>query len=208
MRENERVSAEPMSAADADPASAVDPADAANTAETTNQPKPAASRRTLVRFAAIVLAVVLLDVLTKIAVVANLSPPREPIRLLGGAIYLVEIRNSGAAFSVGTGMTLILTIVDIVVVGVIVRTARRMRSLAWTVALGLILGGALGNLSDRIFRSPGIGRGHVVDWISLFSNDGHVWPVFNVADSAVVCGAIAAVLTALLGIDIDGSRRR
>jgi signal peptidase II len=91
---------------------------------------------------------------------------------------------------------------------VIVRAARRMRSIGWAMALGLILGGALGNLTDRLFRSPGFGRGHVVDWISLFSSDGHVWPVFNVADSAIVCGAVTAGVVALLGIEFDGTRRR
>ena len=90
------------------------------------------------------------------------------MRLLGGAIYLVQTRNSGAAFSVGTGATVVLTVVALAVVVVILRAARRMRSVGWAVALGLVLGGALGNLIDRLFRSPGVGRGHVVDWISLF----------------------------------------
>jgi signal peptidase II len=128
--------------------------------------------------------------------------------LLGGALYLLETRNAGAAFSVGTGATIVLTVVALIVIAVIVRAARRMRSKAWAVALGLILGGALGNLIDRLFRSPGPGRGHVVDWISLFSSDGHIWPVFNLADSSIVCGAITAAIVALLGIDFDGSRKR
>jgi signal peptidase II len=83
-----------------------------------------------------------------------------------------------------------------------------MRSAGWAVALGLILGGALGNLTDRIFRAPGIGRGHVVDWISVFSSDGHVWPIFNLADSAVVCGAVLTAVLAIRGIDIDGRGAR
>jgi signal peptidase II len=83
-----------------------------------------------------------------------------------------------------------------------------MRSTAWAVALGLILGGALGNLVDRLFRAPGFGRGHVVDWISVFSDDGHIWPVFNLADSAICCGAVLAAIIAVIGIEFDGSRRR
>ena len=121
------------------------------------------------------------------------------MRLLGGAIYLIETRNAGAAFSVGTGATIVLTVVALVVIAVIVRAARGMRSVGWAVALGLILGGALGNLIDRLFRAPGFGRGHVVDWISLFCNDGHIWPVFNLADSAICCGAVTAAIVALPG---------
>jgi signal peptidase II len=139
--------------------------------------------------------------------VAQLSD-RAPVRLLDGAVYLLETRNSGAAFSVGTGATLVLTIVALVVVAVIARAARRMRSVGWAIALGLILGGALGNLTDRLVRAPGIGRGHVVDWISLFSSDGHIWPIFNIADSAITCGAVTAGVVAVLGIELDGTRRR
>jgi signal peptidase II len=83
----------------------------------------------------------------------------------------------------------------------ILRTARKLRSLPWAITLGLLLGGATGNLSDRIFRSPGLFRGDVVDWIELPH-----WPVFNLADSAIVCGGILTVLLALLGYHMDGTR--
>jgi signal peptidase II len=156
--------------------------------------------------AAIVLA---LDVISKMLVAAHLPmQPEKHLRLLGGAIYLDQARNSGAAFSLGTGFTVILTVVALAVVVVIVRTAGRMRSAGWAVALGLVLGGALGNLSDRLFREPGVGRGRVVDWISLFGPDGEHWPIFNLADSAIVCGAILAAILALRGIDIDGRAPR
>jgi signal peptidase II len=170
-------------------------------------PLAAPPARRVALFTAVALAVLGLDLISKTIVVAQLGD-RGPVRLLGGALYLLETRNAGAAFSVGTGATVLLTAVALVVIAVIVRAARRMRSIGWAVALGLILGGALGNLTDRLFRSPGFGRGHVVDWISLFSSDGHVWPVFNVADSAIVCGAVTAGVVALLGIEFDGSRRR
>jgi signal peptidase II len=85
---------------------------------------------------------------------------------------------------------------------VIVRTERSLTSRGWAVALGLLLGGALGNLSDRVFRSPGPFRGHVVDWLELPH-----WPVFNIADSAIVAGGILAVLLAFRGIELDGTRR-
>jgi signal peptidase II len=90
-----------------------------------------------------------------------------------------------------------------VVVVVIVRTARRLRSLGWAVALGLLLGGAIGNLIDRLFRSPGVFRGHVVDWIQVPH-----FAVFNAADSAVTLGAVIVGCLALAGIEINGSRVR
>jgi signal peptidase II len=164
-----------------------------------------APRRRVGLLAATALLAYLADLITKVLVAAHLGAEHAPVKLLGGAIYLVQTRNAGAAFSVGTGATVVLTVIAVAVVVVIVRTARNMRSAGWAVALGLVLGGALGNLTDRIFRSPGVFRGHVVDWISLFSNDGHVWPIFNLADSAIVCGAILAAILALRGVEIDGS---
>jgi signal peptidase II len=164
-------------------------------------------RRRLVLFAVVAVAALGLDVVSKVLVAAKLDE-HPPVRLLGGAIYLVETRNSGAAFALGTGATAVLTLVALAVVAIILRTARRMYSVGWAVALGLILGGALGNIVDRLFREPGVGRGHVVDWISLFASDGHVWPIFNLADSAIVCGAVLAAVVALLGIELDGSRGR
>ena len=148
--------------------------------------------------AAVVLA---LDVLTKHLVVAELEH-REPVRLLGGALLLNVSRNSGAAFSFAQGATILFTGVAVAVVVVIVRTARRLGSTAWAVSLGLLLGGAVGNLVDRLFRAPGIGRGAVVDFI-----DFRVWPVFNLADSAIVVGGLLAVLLSLRGLELDGSRK-
>ena len=86
------------------------------------------------------------------------------------------------------------------------RIARRLRSTGWAVALGLVLGGALGNLADRIFRAPGPLQGHVVDVVSLFAPDGSVWPVFNLADSSIVTGGVLLVLLALTGRELDGTR--
>jgi signal peptidase II len=168
-------------------------------------PVPQRPRR-LALFVVVALAVLTLDVVSKVLVVANLDPYQR-VRILGGAIYLQQARNSGAAFSLGTGFTVILTLVALAVVVVIVRTASRMRSVGWSVALGLILGGAVGNLVDRIFREPGVFRGRVVDWISLFGPDAEHWPIFNLADSAIVCGAILAALLSLFGVPLDGSDR-
>ena len=167
---------------------------------------PARPRRLWV-FALVGVLVLALDVISKLIVVAKLPEPKVE-RLLGGVIYLDQERNSGAAFSLGTSFTVILSVIAVVVVIVILRFAGRMRSTGWAIALGLILGGALGNLSDRIFRAPGVFRGHVVDWISPFAPYGRDYAVFNLADSAIVCGAILAALLSVLGIDLSGSRSR
>jgi signal peptidase II len=97
-------------------------------------------------------------------------------------------------------------VIAVAVSVIIVRTARRMYSTGWAVSLGLVLGGAVGNLIDRIFRDPGFLRGGVVDFLSVFGPDGQVWPVFNVADSAIVCGGILGAVMALRGIEFDGTR--
>jgi signal peptidase II len=110
------------------------------------------------------------------------------------------LRNSGAAFNIGNGMTLVFTVIATGVVVAILRYARKLRSLPWAITLGLLLGGALGNLADRMLRSPGPLRGHVVDWIELPH-----WPVFNLADSAIVCGGVLAVLLASRGLQVDGT---
>ena len=157
--------------------------------------------------AAIAGTVVILDLLTKIIVVATIDP-NEPVRVLGGLVYFSLIRNPGAAFSMATGMTWLLALVAIAVVIVIIRMAPRLRSTPWAVSLGLVLGGAIGNLIDRIFRSPGILQGHVVDFVSVFGPNAEYFPVFNVADSAITIGGISLVITALMGIDFDGTSTR
>jgi signal peptidase II len=158
--------------------------------------------RLLAGLAVLVLA---LDIVTKTIAVAQLEG-REPVRILGGLIYLQLLRNPGAAFSMVTGYTWVLSIVAIAVVVVIVRVSRKLRSTGWAIALGLVLGGALGNLTDRIFRSPGPLQGHVVDMVSPFAPDGRAFAVFNLADSAITCGGVLLVLLALLGRELDGTR--
>ncbi|ROZ88804.1 signal peptidase II [Gordonia sp. OPL2] len=158
-------------------------------------------RRTVVAILlGIAATVVGLDLLTKTLAVANLDPMR-PVHIIGDVVTLRLVRNSGAAFSMASGYTWILTIVALCVVIGIVRYSGRLRSPWWILGLGLVLGGAMGNLADRIFRSPGPLRGHVVDFVSV-----GWWPVFNVADSAVVCGAILLVALSLFGFEYDGSR--
>jgi signal peptidase II len=150
-----------------------------------------------------------LDIITKTLMVAN-QEGRAPIRILGGAIYLDVIRNPGAAFSMATGMTWILSLIAVAVVVVLIVIAPKLRSTGWAFGLGLVLAGALGNLLDRIFRSPGPLRGHVVDFISVFGPYGQYFAVFNVADSCICVGGAVIVLMAILGRDYDGgiARRR
>jgi len=147
-----------------------------------------------------------LDLVSKVLVVAELMH-RPPVKLPGGFLWLVHARNPGAAFSFAEGATVVFTAVAAVVIVVIVRTASKLRSTAWAISLGLVLGGAAGNLLDRLFRSPAPLRGWVVDWISLRSPDGRMlFPIFNLADSGIVCGGILAVLLAMLGYEMDGTR--
>jgi signal peptidase II len=157
--------------------------------------------------AVVAVLVLALDLVTKIVAVATLEG-HEPIRILGGAVYLQLIRNPGAAFSMATGATWILALAAIGVVVAIIWVAGRLRSAGWAVGLGLVLAGALGNLVDRLFRAPGPLQGHVVDFISVFEPNGSAWPVFNVADSAICVGGALIVLLSLLGRDYDGRSRR
>ncbi|WP_305091679.1 signal peptidase II [Prescottella sp. R16] len=154
-------------------------------------------RMTLLLFG-IAVVVFALDLVTKIAAVAFIDP-RNPVELIGDTVTLTLIRNPGAAFSMATGMTWLLTLVAVGVVIGVVRIGRTLSSRWWALGLGLVLGGALGNLVDRIFRSPGPLQGHVVDFVSV-----GWWPVFNVADSSIVCGAILLVALTLFGIEPSG----
>ena len=145
--------------------------------------------------------VLALDLATKIAVVAELENRRQ-LEWLGGQLLIRVSRNPGAAFSFAEGATVVFTTVAVVVIAVIVRVSTRLRSAGWAASLGLLLGGAAGNLVDRLFRSPGPGRGAVVDFI-----DFQVWPSFNVADSGIVVGGLLAVLLSFRGVEVDGTRR-
>ncbi|WP_220126939.1 signal peptidase II [Rhodococcus spelaei] len=153
--------------------------------------------RLLISIAVVILG---LDLATKIAVVRFIDPGK-PIRIIGDVVTLNLIRNPGAAFSMATGMTWLLTLVAIGVVIGVIKIGRTLRSPWWALGLGLVLGGALGNLIDRIFRAPGPLQGHVVDFVSV-----GWWPVFNVADSSIVCGAVLLVVLTLFGFNPDGTR--
>jgi len=151
--------------------------------------------------------VVGIDLLTKQLALTNLSDGTV-VRLLGGLVYLDLTRNGGAAFSIGEGFTWLFPLVAIVVTVAIGWLARQLRSLPWAVAMGLVLGGALGNLIDRLFRAPGPLVGHVVDFISLLAPAGQRFAIFNAADSALFCGVVLAIFLEITGRRRDGTRVR
>ncbi|SDQ53297.1 signal peptidase II [Quadrisphaera sp. DSM 44207] len=142
----------------------------------------------------------LIDQVTKVLAVALLEPGRV-VPVLEPVLQLRLVRNPGAAFSFATGATWVFTVIAVVVVVAVLRVARRLGSRGWAVALGLVLAGAAGNLTDRLLRAPGFARGHVVDFLELPN-----WPVFNVADSAICTAAVLVVVLALRGTDVDGRR--
>lgn len=150
------------------------------------------------------MCVLILDRLTKAWAVEVMLPRVQsggegPINVIGTFVRLTYTENTGAAFSLGTGYTWIFSIIAIVVAVVIIRTSRQLGSIGWAVAFGGLLGGLLGNLLDRITRPPSPGMGSVVDFIA-FPN----FPVFNVADMAIVGSAALMVLLSIRGIEIKG----
>ena len=163
-----------------------------------DEPSPSVGRRMLRPLRLVALVVYVADLVTKVLAVHYIDPV-DPISIVGDTVTLTLVRNPGAAFSMATGMTWLLTLVAIAVVVGVVKIGRTLRSRWWALGLALVLGGALGNLTDRLFRSPGPLQGHVVDFVSV-----GWWPVFNVADSAIVCGAILLVALTVFGVEPDG----
>jgi signal peptidase II len=163
--------------------------------------RPARTRRVTV-LAGVAAFVLAADIATKAVIVAHLRPD-QPVHVLGNVLEFWLTRNPGAAFSVGTGETVVFTVIAFGVIVYIARTARKLYSVGWAIALGLLLGGAMGNLGDRIFRAPGLFRGYVVDWIGVVPR---YYPIFNLADSAIVCGGILTVILAMRGFHLDGTR--
>lgn len=169
--------------------------------------RKAAAGLTIAILALVVLAA---DQFSKHLVVTHLEPGVRK-EILGEALQFVLVFNPGAAFSFGTGVTWVFTIAMAIVAGVIVfLAATRVRSRLWAVILGLLLGGVLGNLADRLFRDPGFAVGHVVDFILT----PWMWfwtarpAIFNVADMFIVCGMAAVAVMLIVGIELDGSRAR
>jgi signal peptidase II len=168
-----------------------------------NRTRPARARaRLLTLFAAVAALGYATDVVTKTLAVARLTG-RPPVHAVGDLLMFDLTRNPGAAFSTGTSYTLVLSVVAIVAACAVLWVARRLGSTGWAVALGFLLAGVLGNLTDRVFRAPGFLHGHVVDFLQLPH-----WPVFNVADMCINVAAALIVIQALRGVSVSGSRAR
>jgi signal peptidase II len=171
---------------------------------TDSRAKASASRlsiRVLVVLALVASGVYALDQVTKYLIVKNLTEGQQ-VDVLGAFLQFHFVKNSGAAFSLGTGMTWLFSIVAAAVAVFIVVYARRIRSFAWSILFGLLLGGTLGNLSDRLLRPPHFGEGHVVDFIQVIDFPA----IFNIADSAIVISMGLFVLLTILGVRLDGHR--
>ena len=148
------------------------------------------------------LGVYALDQTAKFLVVSYLTEG-STVRVLGDVLQWHYVRKPGAAFSLATGMTWIFTIIAAAVVVFIVIFAGRIRSLAWALVFGLLLGGVLGNLTDRLFREPSFGLGHVVDFITT------PWlipAIYNIADASIVTSMVIFMILTIRGVGLDGRR--
>jgi len=160
-----------------------------------------ASFRTLGVLAAIAVGIFAADQLSKLWVLDSLVPGDRHL-VLGELLQLTLVRNPGAAFSLASGSTWVFSIIAATVVVVIIWFAGRIRSMAWASVFGLLLGGTLGNLFDRLFREPSFGQGHVIDFLEVW-----MFPaIFNVADIAIVSSLCLFVLLTIRGVHLDGRR--
>nr|WP_057341752.1 signal peptidase II [Mycobacterium tuberculosis] len=185
-----------------EPTGSADPLTSTEEAGGAGEPNAPAPPRRLRMLLSVAVVVLTLDIVTKVVAV-HLLPPGQPVSIIGDTVTWTLVRNSGAAFSMATGYTWVLTLIATGVVVGIFWMGRRLVSPWWALGLGMILGGAMGNLVDRFFRAPGPLRGHVVDFLSV-----GWWPVFNVADPSVVGGAILLVILSIFGFDFDTVGRR
>jgi signal peptidase II len=171
---------------------------------TNTAPKASArtlSIRVLVVLALVALGVYALDQTAKFLIVSHLSEGQQ-VDVIGTVLQFHYVKNSGAAFSLGTGMTWLFSLVAAAVAVFIIIYARRIKSFSWSILFGLLLGGTLGNLSDRLLRPPHFGEGHVVDFIQVIDFPA----IFNVADSAIVISMCLFVLLTIRGVRLDGHR--
>jgi signal peptidase II len=135
----------------------------------------------------------LFDYVTKTWALSNFSSDPQPV--IGTLLQFTLLKNSGAAFSLASGFTLIFSLLAVAVIATIVRYAARITSRGWLTCAGLLLGGVLGNLTDRAFREPGFFLGHVIDWIQIPN-----WPVFNIADIAISTAALLAFIQTMRNV--------
>jgi signal peptidase II len=164
------------------------------------QPPSTPTNRYRLLFAVVAIGAYAVDLVTKVLAVAHLTPG-EPVDVVDGLLRLDLVRNPGAAFSTGTSYTLFLSVIAVIAAGVVIRFGRRLGDRTWAVALGLLLAGVCGNLTDRVFREPAFLRGHVIDFLELPH-----WPVFNVADMLIDAAVVLIIVQTWRGIGITGAR--
>jgi signal peptidase II len=176
-----------------------------NSSDSTTSPgsradEPPTRKRALLVFGVIAVLGYAADLVSKVLAVEHLTG-RDPVPVVGDVLTLYLARNPGAAFSTGTSYTIVLTFVAVAAGVAVLWMSRRLRSIGWAIGLGFLMAGVLGNLTDRLFRSPGVFRGHVVDFLRLPN-----WPIFNVADICINVAAGVIILQAVRGISVNGSR--
>lgn len=169
---------------------------------TTDDASSGSRSRGRILFLVVALALYATDQVTKAVAVARLDG-RPDVSVAGDLLTLNLVRNPGAAFSIGTGLTPVLSVLAAVAAVTVLWFARRVGSMVWAVALGLLLAGITGNLTDRMVRPPGPFHGHVIDFLQLPN-----WPVFNVADMCINVAAALIILQAFRGVRLDGTRER
>jgi signal peptidase II len=157
-------------------------------------------RRPLLVFGGVAVLWYVADQVTKHLVVAHLADG-QPRHFIGSLLELRLLRNPGAAFSMGTGATVVLSCLAILATAVVLWFSRKLVDPIWAVAFGLLLAGIDGNLTDRLFRDPSPLRGQVVDFLELPH-----WPVFNMADVGINVGAALLLIQIVRGVQIDGRR--
>jgi signal peptidase II len=167
---------------------------------------PESARRTirlgvLVVFVFVAVLSFTADQIAKYFVVANL-PVGRSVPIIGELLQFTFVRNPGAAFSMFSGTTWIFAIIATAVAVFIIFFAHRIKSFSWGILFGLLLGGNIGNLADRLFREPGFGVGHVVDFIHVFGFPA----IFNVADICIVSSMGLFIILTVRGIGLDGKK--
>ncbi len=165
---------------------------------------PRARSKRIVLFGVVAVLGYLTDLITKIVAVARLEDA-DPVVVIPHVLHLTFLRNPGAAFGMATGFTIVLTVIALTVCIVVIRMARQLRDPMWAIGLGLLLAGALGNLTDRVFREPSPLQGHVVDFLQ-FPDWPPSWPVFNIADVMINVAAVIIVVQTIRGVGLDGTK--
>lgn len=162
---------------------------------------PKVSVRALIALAVVALAVYAVDQITKLLIVSRMTENSQ-VSAIGNLLQFHFVKNPGAAFSIASGSTWIFSIAASAVTIFIIGFARRIRSVGWAVLFGMLLGGTTGNLTDRLFREPGFGQGHVVDFIQVYGFPA----IFNVADSFIVASMGLFIILTIRGVGLDGKR--